>query len=105
MYRFFENLVNPFAPFDEATPPKTLWAYLKTQFGPFRKWMAVMALSGIIVALMETGLIFYSGRLIDLLSNTTPGTLIETHGTELLLVGLFVLTLRPFLIMVQHLFL
>ncbi|MFY0680923.1 MAG: ABC transporter ATP-binding protein [Thalassovita sp.] len=105
MYRFFENLVNPFAPFDEATPPKTLWAYLKTQFGPFRKWMAVMALSGIIVALMETGLIFYSGRLIDLLSNTTPGTLIETHGTELLLVGVFVLTLRPFLIMVQHLFL
>ena len=32
-----------------------------------------MALSGIVVALMETGLIFYSGRVIDLLGANDPG--------------------------------
>lgn len=69
MFRLFENLVDPFASFDEATPPKTLWAYLKTQFGPFQKWMVAMAITGVLVALVETGLIFYSGRLIDLLGD------------------------------------
>lgn len=105
MFRFFENLVNPFAAFAEVTPPGTLWAYLKTQYGPFRKWMIAMAISGVIVALIETGLIFYSGRLIDLLSNNTPETLMASYGKELLLVALFVLTLRPLFIMLQHLFL
>ncbi len=105
MFRFFENLIDPFAPFDEATPPKTLWAYLKTQYGPFRKWMVVMALSGIVVALIETGLIFYSGRIIDLLSANTSDTLFANHGRELLLAGIFIVTLRPLFIMLQHLFL
>ncbi len=37
MFKSFENLVDPFAPDDGATPPATLWAYLKTQLAPFRR--------------------------------------------------------------------
>ncbi|CUH66049.1 Putative multidrug export ATP-binding/permease protein [Thalassovita gelatinovora] len=105
MFRFFENLVDPFTSFDEATPPGTLWAYLKSQFGPFRKWMLALALSGIVVALIETGLIFYSGRIIDLLSANTPDMLMSLHGRELLLAAVFVVTVRPLFIMLNHLFL
>jgi len=105
MFRLFENLVDPFASFDEATPPKTLWAYLKTQFGPFQKWMVAMAITGVLVALVETGLIFYSGRLIDLLGGNTPDQLFDNHGTELILAGLFILMIRPLLIAINHLFL
>ena len=39
MFRFFENLVDPFAPYDESTPPKDLWPYLRSQYGPFKKLM------------------------------------------------------------------
>lgn len=105
MFRFFENLVDPFARFEATTPPATLWAYLKTQLGPFRKWMVFMAITGVLVAMVETGLIFYSGRLIDLLGANTPAQLFDNHGTELMLAALFILTIRPLFIGLNHLFL
>ncbi|MFY9240462.1 MAG: ABC transporter ATP-binding protein [Roseovarius sp.] len=105
MYKKFEDLIDPFAPASEETPPATLWPYLKSHYGPFRKWMVALACSGILVALIETGLIFYTGRIIDLLGANTPETLMANHGTELLLVGLFILTLRPFAFLLNHLLL
>lgn len=105
MYKFFEQLINPFARSSRATPPGTLWAYLKTQYGPFRKWMVLMAFSGFIVALMETGLIFYSGRVIDLLSDGTPDTFMTQHGLELLVIAVLILFLRPAVIGLNHLLL
>ncbi|QYX58521.1 ABC transporter ATP-binding protein/permease [Roseovarius sp. SCSIO 43702] len=105
MYRFFEQLIDPFARFREATPPGELWAYLRTQYGPFRKWMVALAASGVFVALVETGLIFYSGRVIDLIGETGPETFWSRHGLELLLAALFILLLRPLFIVVNHLLL
>ncbi len=70
MFKFFETLVDPFAPFDEATPPKTLWPHLKTHLGPFRWVMFWMAFAGVLVANVETGLIFYTGRVVDLMNAT-----------------------------------
>ena len=105
MFRFFENLVDPFGPHAGDTPPKTLWAYLRTQLGPFRKYMVWMALSGVIVAVMETGIIFYSGRVIDLMEGATPADFWSTHGWELALAALFILFLRPVMIGLNHLLL
>lgn len=105
MYKFFESLIDPFAKFREETPPGELWAYLKTQYAPFRKYMLAMAISGITVALMETGLIFYSGRVIDLLSANSPESLMSKHGIELLIAAVLIMTLRPMLIGLNHLLL
>ena len=46
-------------------------------------------------ALIEAGLIYYSGRLIDLVSQSEGDTLMGRHGLELLLVACFILFLRP----------
>ncbi len=105
MYRLFENLVDPFQSFEERTPPKELWPYLVSQWGPFAKWMPWMALTGIIVAVMESGLIFYSGRVIDLMTASGTVDFWSFHGLELLIVGLFILFARPLLIGLNHLFL
>ena len=105
LYRFFESLINPFATFAARTPPDSLWAYLRTQYAPFRKWMVALAASGVLVALIETGLIFYSGRVIDLISEGGPETFWSRHGAELLLAGLFILLLRPVFIVLNHLLL
>ena len=105
MFKFFENLIDPFAPDDGRTPPATLWAYLKSHYGPFRKGMILLAFSGVLVALIETGLIFYSGRVIDLLGANTPDSLMVNHGRELLLAAIFIMTIRPVTIMVNHLLL
>ena len=105
MFKKFENLVDPFAPFPEETPPSNLWAYIKTQLHPFRKWLPLMAFLGVLTAVMESGLIFYSGRVIDLMNDTGVTDFWNAHGMELLLAGLFVLFLRPLIITFNHLFL
>lgn len=105
MFRKFENLVQPFPVLAEDTPPNSLWAYIKTQLKPFRRWLPWMALIGFIVAVMESGLIFYSGRLIDLMGQAGPAVFWESHRTEVILAALFILFLRPLLITFNHLFL
>lgn len=105
MFKKFENLINPFQPHPKATPPALLWPYIKTQLAPFRKWLPVMALLGVLTALMESGLIFYSGRIIDLMNSAGVENMWALHGVELLLAGLFILLLRPIIITSNHLFL
>ena len=105
LFRFFENLVDPFAPHDPATPPATVWAYLRSQYGNFRRWMIWMAVTGVIVALIETGLIFYSGRVIDLMDGAEPAAFWGRHGLELAFAAFFVIALRPFAIVLNHFFL
>ena len=105
MFRYFENLVNPFAPHAGDTPPATLWAFLRTQLAPYKRLMIWMALSGVVVAVMETGIIFYSGRVIDLMGGSTPAAFWSAHGMELALAAAFILFLRPFMIGLNHLLL
>ena len=105
MFRLFENLVDPFAPASTATPPATVWAYLKTHLASFGRWMWWMAATGVAVALIETGLIFYTGRVVDLMDETAPEAFWASHGAELAAAALFVLILRPLAIVLNHFFL
>ena len=105
MFRYFENLVDPFKTFDEKTPPANLWAYIRTQIAPFRRILPWMAISGIAVALMESGLIFYSGRIIDLMNAAGPQSFWNSHSPELIVAVVFILCLRPLFIALNHLLL
>ncbi len=105
MFKKFENLVDPFAKHSDETPPALLWPYIKTQLQPFKKWLPVMAFLGVLTALMESGLIFYSGRIIDLMNSAGVENMWAIHGTELVIAALFILLLRPLIITSNHLFL
>lgn len=105
MFKFFEDLVQPFARTDGKTPPSMLWPYLRAQLAPFRRWIPWLAFSSFVVALMESGLVIYSGRLIDLMTDAGPATFWADHKIEVLLVALFILFLRPALIGFNRLFL
>lgn len=105
MYKLFENLIDPFQEYDEKTPPSTLLAFYKTQMYPFRRWIPVMALTGLMVALFEAWMIFYAGRLIDIMTETGPQEFWSTHAAELAIVGFAVMFLRPVIIGFNHLFL
>ena len=98
MYRFFENLVDPFAPVADDTPPDRLWPYIRTQVRPFHHLIPFIALSGLVVALVEGGLIFYGGRLVDLMTAAGPGAFWAAHWLELVSVMLGIMFLRPALI-------
>ncbi|MFN3662629.1 ABC transporter ATP-binding protein [Yoonia sp.] len=102
MFRFFENLVDPYTTYSENdTPPKRLYAFLRVYAEPFMGVFWVTGALSIIVAGVEIWLIAYLGRLIDILSGGTPAEVWARSGTELILVALFILTLRPAVHIVQ----
>ncbi|MBO9412187.1 MULTISPECIES: ABC transporter ATP-binding protein [unclassified Ruegeria] len=105
MFRYFENLVDPFVAYQETnTPPTRLWPFMLEYTRPFYRLFVWAALISIIVAGVEVGLIYYMGRVVDLLSGS-PAEVWQAHGTELILMAVFVLLLRPLLHVVDVLLL
>ncbi|WP_037314652.1 ABC transporter ATP-binding protein [Ruegeria halocynthiae] len=97
MFRYFENLVDPFVAYKEAdAPPTRLWPFMLDYSRPFFRVFVWAGLLSVIVAAVEVGLIYYMGRVVDLLGGS-PTEVWQTHGTELLLVAAFILFLRPLL--------
>jgi ATP-binding cassette subfamily B multidrug efflux pump len=95
MFRFFENLVDPYTPYAEQdAPAQKIWPFLRDFCGPFKRVFWVTGILSIVVAAIEIWLIYYMGRLVDLLG-TDPAELWTTYGTELLLVAAFILLIRP----------
>ena len=86
MFRFFERLVDAFGALPTTTPPATFWAYMADHLRPFRRVLGFTALTGLVTALVETGLIFYAGRVVDLLAEGPDG-FASRHGLELLLIA------------------
>lgn len=95
MFRFFENLVDPYVEYPEQdTPPTRLWPFFRDYSKPFKKVFVLTAIMSIFVAAIEIGLIYYMGRLVDLMKGS-PSEIWQTYGTEFILVALFILILRP----------
>ncbi|MDB5591395.1 ABC transporter ATP-binding protein [Enterovirga sp.] len=96
MLRRLETLIDPFAPFDDAKmPPGKVapfaWAYLR----PIRWWLLVLFGASVAVGVLESGLYLLIGWFVDLLVRSNPATFFAEHGTELVLVAVLVLVLRP----------
>ena len=95
MFRFFENLIDPYVLYREKDhPPQGLWTFLWDYAQPFKKVFVLAGVMAIFVAAIEIGLIYYMGRVVDLLGSD-PAQMWDTYGTELILVALAVLIVRP----------
>jgi len=96
VFRFFERLVDPYEPYKELdTPPTRLWPFLMGYARPFKRVFWAAGLMSVVVAAVEVWLIFYMGRLVDLMGQVEPAAVWALHGFELLVVALFILVLRP----------
>jgi ATP-binding cassette subfamily B multidrug efflux pump len=96
MFRFFETLVDPYASYAETdTPPRRLWPFLRDYARPFTRVFTVTALLKMAVAAIEVLLVWYVGRLVDMLSAGAPGQVLADNALELTLAALFVLLVRP----------
>ncbi len=99
MFKFFEGLVDPYAPYAQSdTPPRKLWPFLKEYIEPFRGVFAVTAVLSVITAFADVALIWYVGRVVDLLATGAPEQVWASHGTEFLLVAAAILIVRPLMI-------
>ena len=95
MFKYFESLVDPYTPYSETdTPPTRIWPFLWQYSQPFKRVFALTAVMSLIVASIEVALIYYMGRVVDLLG-TSPAEFWSTYGTEVLIVAALVLVVRP----------
>ncbi|TNF20136.1 MAG: ABC transporter ATP-binding protein [Rhodobacteraceae bacterium] len=97
MFKFFENLVDPYCAYDQTDhPPRTLRAFLWDYSQPFKQVFALAALLSVLVAGVEIGLIWVMGWVVDILSGT-PEEVWAQYGPWLIGLALFLLVLRPIL--------
>ena len=97
MFKFFESLVDPYQPYAETdTPPTRLWPFLRDYAQPFKRVFVLAGIMSLVVASIEVALIFYMGRIVDLLS-TSPAEFWANHGVEVITVAILVLIARPIL--------
>ena len=96
MFRFFENLVDPYQSWPQTdTPPRKLWPFLRDYVVPFRKVFAFTGVVAIANGVLDIALIWYVGRMVDFLAQGAPAQVWADHGTEILVVALIILILRP----------
>ncbi len=95
MFRYFENLVAPFQAYAPQTPPSSIVSYLALTLRPLRHVVALSLVFTALSAAIEIWLIYYAGRLIDLLASVPPENLWRQRGTELFLVAALLLVVRP----------
>ncbi|MCY4462663.1 MAG: ABC transporter ATP-binding protein [Albidovulum sp.] len=96
MFRFFENLVDPYASYaDSDSPPRKLVPFMLEYSRPFSRIFILAAIFSTLTALVEIGLIYYMGRVVDLLSVAEAGSFWPQYWLELLLIAVFLLAVRP----------
>jgi ATP-binding cassette subfamily B multidrug efflux pump len=96
MFRFFENLVDPYQPYEQVdAPPRRLWPFLKDYVRPFRRVFAVTAIFSVGNAVLDIGMIWYLGRLIDLMTVQAPQAFLASHWVEIMVAALVILVVRP----------
>ncbi|WP_425071477.1 ABC transporter ATP-binding protein [Sagittula sp. S175] len=97
MFRFFENLVDPYTPYTASdTPPTRLVPFLLQFTRPFRTVFLLATFTSILTAAIEIGLLAAMGWVVDILEGD-PAQVWGAHGATLIALGLFLLFLRPLL--------
>jgi ATP-binding cassette subfamily B multidrug efflux pump len=96
VFKFFENLVDPYTDYAENdTPPQRLRPFLAQYLQPFRTVFWVTGVLSVGTALVEIVLLWYLGRLVDVLGSTGPAQFWTAHGLEMAGVAFGLLFLRP----------
>lgn len=95
MFRFFENLVDPYCDYPrEDVPPRKLTPFMLRYAKPFTRVFWIAGLLSVVAAAVEIGLIQATGWIVDALTGD-PAAVWEAHGTVMIALAVFILVLRP----------
>ena len=102
MFRFFENLVDPYTPYeDDMDPPSGLMQYLVYHTKPFRSLFLITGIATILAAVFEIFLLAAIGWVVDLMAAETPASLWENYTWHFIGLLGFVLILKPTLYLID----
>ena len=102
VFRFFEGLLDPTAIPPQGTPPAGLAAFYWHYARQARGLVAALFGAGFIVALIDTTIPVFVGRVITLVSNHDPGSLLRDSWPPLLGMAFVVLVARPLAMLLQN---
>ena len=102
MFHFFENLVDPYSPYeDDMDPPAGLMQYLVYHTKPFRTLFLITGIATILAAVFEIFLLAAIGWVVDLMAAETPASLWENYTWHFIGLLAFVLILKPTLYLID----
>ena len=95
MFRFFENLVDPFSKYQELdNPPKTVRSFLMSYTKPFLSIFIMTGVVAILAAASEIYLIYLLGWIIDIVSGD-PKDVFAKNSNNFIWAIAFILIFRP----------
>jgi ATP-binding cassette subfamily B multidrug efflux pump len=103
MFRLFENTLNPTGKPAETEPPASLvafyWHFARQAKGLF----VALFVAGFIVAVLDSAIPAFIGRIVTLVTSSKPETLWTEHWPMLVGMAAVLLVLRPLALMAQNL--
>ena len=103
VFRFFENLLEPTAVPTGAVPPAGLAAFYWHYARQARHLVAALFVAGFIVAILDTTIPVFIGRVVALVSGHEPGSLLQDNWPQLVGMALVLLVARPAAFCLQNL--
>jgi ATP-binding cassette, subfamily B, multidrug efflux pump len=102
VFRFFEGLIEPTALPSQGPPPPGLAAFYWHYARQARGLVAALFAAGLIVALIDTTIPVFVGRVITLVSSHEPGTLMRDFWPPLLGMAFVLIVVRPSAMLLQN---
>jgi ATP-binding cassette, subfamily B, multidrug efflux pump len=102
VFRFFENLLEPTA-LPPGPPPAGLGAFYWHHARQARVLVAALFAAGLVVALLDTTIPVFVGRVVTMVSSRTPHAVLHDSWPQLLGMALVLLVARPAAMLVQNL--
>jgi ATP-binding cassette subfamily B multidrug efflux pump len=103
MFRLFENTLNPTGKTAESEPPASLvafyWHFARQAKGLF----VALFVTGFIVAVLDSAIPAFMGRIVTLVTSSKPETLWTEHWPMFVGMAAVLLVLRPLAMMAQNL--
>lgn len=95
MYKFFENLVDPFEDTSLDVPPKGFWAFCWFYTKPVWPILAGVSFIAAVVAVLEVTIFTFLGDMVTWLSAQNPETFFADNAGHLIWMGVVILVLLP----------
>lgn len=95
MYKWFENLIDPFENTELEVPPKGFWAFCWYYTKPVWPILAVASVLGATIAILEVMIFTFLGDLVNWLGTANAETFFADNWGRLLWMGAVVLVLLP----------
>jgi ATP-binding cassette subfamily B multidrug efflux pump len=103
MFRFFERRIPPTAPPPPEAPPPGLVAFYWHFARQAKRLFAALFVAGLSVALLDSLVPVFIGRIVTLVSTHTPDSLLPAAWHELLAMAFVMLLARPVALLCQNL--